>query len=353
MRLVEVDKLRGNEIIAKDIVRKGGVVLLKSQTLYRLSYKEKLQEYNISYVYIDDELSQGIEPISLIDENKKKALTNDFKNAITKNQNDIRVNIKDIQNIVDSLLGEIMGKTMIYDIMNIKRNDEDTYDHSLGVAILSLILSVKMGLKMDQIRDIVTGCLLHDIGKLFIPKEILEKKEKLSPNEVEVIKQHPQIGYSMIKDNPTLSAIVKVIVLCHHEREDGSGYPLKKAEDLHIGAKIVACCDVFNAIISDRPYRPGVPMNEAVLLLRKERLNIQVRETLESILNFYPVGTAVLLNNRLIGIVEKNFMEDLGRPMLRIVIEGENYLEMPYRYELIKHPEAKIMLKLGNLPPKK
>ncbi|PHV69854.1 hypothetical protein CS063_13525 [Sporanaerobium hydrogeniformans] len=353
MRLVEIDKLLGNEIIAKDIVCKSGVVLLKSQSQYRLSYKEKLQEYNISYVYVDDALSQGIEPVSIVDENKRKILTNDLIESINVSKTSLNINMQSIKEIVNSLLEEIAGKNMIYDIMNIKRNDEDIYEHSLGVAITSLILAVKMGLKMELIKDIVMGCLLHDIGKLFVPKEILNKKETLMPHEYEILKEHPQIGYQVIKEDPHLSAVAKVIILCHHEREDGSGYPLKKGEDLHIGAKIVACCDVFNAIVSDRPYRPGVPLNEAVLLLRKERLNQEVRETLESIINFYPVGSAVLLSNRLIGLVEKNYMGDLQRPTLRIVIDGDNYITTPYRFELSKHPEVRIMQKLGNLPPRK
>ena len=126
---------------------------------------------------------------------------------------------------------------------------------------------------VNQTRDIVVGSLLHDIGMIFIPKEILEKTTKLTEEERKTIQNHSEMGYCMIKDDNTISALAKLIVLCHHEREDGSGYPLGKGEDLHIGAKIVAACDVFVAITSERCYREGLSLNEAIILLRKEKLN--------------------------------------------------------------------------------
>ena len=349
MRIVDIEHLRGGEIIGKDIVYNNGRPLLRSQTTYRTSFKEKLLELDINYIYIEDELSQGIEPSILLSTQKKTALLMDFSSEVDKLKSNTTIEVRNIKKIVSDLTEEINGKDIMYDIMDIKRNDMDVYEHSLGVAIIALILCKKMNLTSDLTKDIVVGALLHDIGKILIPKTILEKTEKLDQKEYEIIKEHPKMGYNIIKDNASVSAISKVIVLCHHEREDGSGYPLGKGEDLHIGAKIVACCDVFNALTSSRPYRQGMELNEVVLLLRKERLNLEVRNMLESILAFYPIGTNVLLNNGTIGIVEKNYQGNLKRPLVRIVKEGNHFLDSPYKVDLAQNEKLFIANRLGNI----
>lgn len=349
MRIVDVEHLCGGEIIAKDIICKNGTTLLKSNTQYRPSFKEKLLELNILFVYIKDELSEGIEPHILISSARKNELMVEFSNEVDKLKVNTTIEINNIGKIVSSLIDEISGQDIMYDILDIKRNDADVYEHSLGVTIIALILCKKMKLSSDLTKDILIGALLHDIGKILIPKELLEKTGKLDKEEYEIIKEHTKIGYNMIKDNPNVSAITKVIILCHHEREDGSGYPLGKGEDLHIGAKVVACCDVFNALTSSRPYRQGMELNEVVLLLRKERLNMEVRMTLESVLAFYPVGTSVLLSNGTIGIVEKNYQGNLKRPLVRIVKDGDSFLASPYKVDLSQEQKLFIANRLGNI----
>lgn len=349
MRIVDIEELRGGEIIGRDIVCKNGTVLLKGQTRYKESFKEKLLEFNILYVYIEDELSKGIEPQLLISEQKKNRLIKDFSEHIDKIKTQTILEVEPIYELVMDLLDEINTQDIMYDIMDIKRNDDDVYEHSIGVAIIALILSKKMNLNHQMTKDILMGALLHDIGKILIPKEILNKAEPLDEKEQEMIKQHPILGYNIIKDSPELSALTKLIVLCHHEREDGSGYPLRKKEELHIGVKIVACCDVFNALTSSRPYRKGMELNEVVVLLRKEKLNLEVRTTLENILAFYPIGTTVLLSNGTIGIVEKNYQGNLKRPLVRIVKDGETLLQTPYRIDLSQEQKLFIASRVSNV----
>ncbi len=349
MRIVDVDDLQGGEIIAKDIVCKNGTVLLRKDSKYRPSFREKLLELQVLFVYIDDELSEGIEPQVLLSNEKKSMMLSEFSTEIDKLKSQTTFEVQTIYSIVSSLVEEISGKDVMYDIMDIRRNDSDVYEHSLGVAIIAYILCKKMNLNSVLTKDILVGALLHDIGKILIPKEILNKPSKLDEKEYQIIKQHPMLGYNIIKDDPNISAITKVVVLCHHEREDGSGYPLGKGEDLHIGAKIIGCCDAFNALTSSRPYRQGMELNEVVLLLRKEKLNIEVRNTLESVLAFYPIGTTVMLSNGAIGIVEKNYQGNLKKPLVRIVKDGGTLLTSPYKIDLSQEQKLFIAQRLGNV----
>lgn len=343
MRLVAVKDLKGNEIIGENIIRDNGVVLLNKGTRFRLSFAEKLLQYKIEMIYIEDKLSEGIIPMPVIEPEQKKQLIEDFRCEFDKVLKNKIVKLEPIYKIADGIVEALVAKQAIYDLINVRTNAYNTYEHSIEVTILVYMMCKKLMIPVNQTRDIVVGSLLHDIGMIFVPKEILEKTTKLTEEERKTIQNHSEMGYCMIKDDNTISALAKLIVLCHHEREDGSGYPLGKGEDLHIGAKIVAACDIFVAITSERCYREGLSLNEAIILLRKEKLNEKVEKTLESMLNFYPVGSAVLLSNNAIAIVEKNYSEDLNRPSVRVVMESGMMLDNYYKINLLEEKSVSIV----------
>ncbi|MGL4362046.1 MAG: HD-GYP domain-containing protein [Cellulosilyticaceae bacterium] len=226
--------------------------------------------------------------------------------------------VEEVLKITTDILNNVSQKNIIFDILDLKRNDNYTYSHCLNVALFSCAIGRKLGVSHDILEQIVTGALLHDIGKMVIPKDILNKSGKLTVSERSVIEGHSQLGYEFIKNTELVTPIIKTIVLCHHEREDCSGYPLSTNKISNTTA-IVAVADVFDALISDRPYRVGFPINTALSILKQEHLNKNIVDALESIVNFYPVGCAVMLNNGLVGIVEKNFAENLSKPLVRIV----------------------------------
>lgn len=349
VRIVDIEHLQGGEIIGKDIIHHNGSILLKEQTKYRKAFKSKLLEMNIHSIYIDDLVSKGIKPQSLISEERKTELLGELGKVVEEIKDSTILKTDNITQLAERLLGDLQHKHLMYDIMDIRRNDSDLYEHCLGVALLAGILSKKLGIRIEIIRDIVAGALIHDIGKLLIPKEIRTKFLGANAMENNDLKRHPEIGYEIIKDNVMISAITKVIVLCHHEREDGSGYPLQKKHDLHVGAKIVACCDVFNTLTSQSPNQAGMELNQVLIMLRKEPLSIPIREVLESMIAFYPIGTVLLLSNGTIGIVEKNVPADLKRPQVRIVKSLLPLEKVNYKLNLFDTPSVKIIERLGNL----
>ena len=335
MHLVAVKDLKGNEIIGEDIIRDNGVILLNKGTRYRTSFSEKLLQYKIDRIYVDDKISEGIKPTKpLIIPEQKAQIVNDFSNEFEKIVMSKKVRIEPIQKIANSLVELLSRKEAVYDLINIKTNAQDIYEHTIEVTIMVYMLCKRLKLEEEQINTIVIGSLLRDIGMIFVPKEILEKKTKRSPGEQKIMQDHAEQGYKLIKDDEEIEPLAKIIVLCHHEREDGSGYPLGKKEDLPLGAKIVAACDAFVEINSGQTYKEDLELNEVVILLRKERLNDKVERALEAMLNFYPVGTAVLLSNKTVGIVEKNYKDNLERPVVRIVIEYGRVLTNYYKVDL-------------------
>jgi len=134
----------------------------------------------------------------------------------------------------------------------------------LSLIFAPLMLASEIGLPQDIISNIRTGSTLHDIGKLCVPAEILSKPGKLSEMEFSIIKSHPQVGYDIIK-RIEFPDIVAQMIVQHHERLDGSGYPYGLSDrDIIIEAKIIAVADVVEAMSSHRPYRPALGIEKAI-----------------------------------------------------------------------------------------
>lgn len=346
MKLVNVDSLKGGEVLAKDVFCEDGVMLLKQSTRIRQAFKNQLLERNIQEVFISDDMTDSTPPTPLVSERTRALICSELKKQFEIVKNKVLIDATVLNEITAMLLKEIPVTPAAYDILDIHINDESTYQHSITVSILSALVCRNLKLPADLTHEITVGALMHDVGKMIIPNDILNKPSRLSNNEYEIIKSHTSLGYQMIKDYPDFSLITKLVVLCHHEREDGSGYPLGKSHDLHIGPKIVAACDILDALITDRAYRKAVPLNQALMMLRGEKISSDVRKSLENLLEFYPVDSMVLLNTGEIAIVESNQSTNIKCPKVRTVYNLKDTSYISKRIDLTLSPETTIVRKL-------
>jgi len=165
--------------------------------------------------------------------------------------------MKQVKALVRQIISELLeNEDILSNLSSIKSLDDYTFEHSVNVCLISLMIGIGLSFAMPRLKELGTGALLHDIGKLTIPEEILKKPSRLTVDEFNLIKKHTLYGYEMLKDNKNVSMVSAFIALAHHERYDGSGYPLKlKGDDIHNCARIVAMADVFDAMTSDRVYR--------------------------------------------------------------------------------------------------
>jgi putative nucleotidyltransferase with HDIG domain len=165
--------------------------------------------------------------------------------------------------------------------------DPYTAGHQIRVTALACAIAAEMGLSAETIADIRMGGMLHDIGKMYVPSEILSKPGKLSEIEFMMIKNHPQIGYDIVK-KIEFPPLVAAMVLNHHERLDGSGYPHGlKGDDIVLEAKILAVADVVEAMSSHRPYRPALGIDKALEEIARNKSKLYDPDVVDACLKLF------------------------------------------------------------------
>lgn len=318
MRSITLEQVEGGEILAKDIIDDEGRVLLSKGIFMQVSYLNKLIGKGISEIIVEDKISEGI-VINEIIENDTKIETKKVIKAEVKRIMDSReVSLAEIDRVIDMLVNDILSNPD--DMLNIKslqEKDEFTFNHSINVTIMSIVLSKRLFNDYNQIKLIGAGCLLHDIGKIAMPIELLRNYVTLKNEDLVNYQKHPLIGYNLLKDNKNISSEGRLIILQHHERLNGSGFPNGlKEEDISLGAQICGICDEFDLRLSNTAIT--TESVEYILTLPKELFKKELIDELIKNISIYPEGSTVLINERYVGLVIKNNNSLSLRPIVRI-----------------------------------
>jgi len=203
-----------------------------------------------------------------------------------------------------------------------------TYEHSLNVAVLSILIALRIGYEEEKVINVGIGAILHDIGKILITDKILNKPGKLTEEEFEIIKEHSIYGYEFVKENNNLSQLSKDIILYHHERVDGSGYPMGvKTDTLENGKyiNIVSFVDIFDAMTNDRAYKKKMPLYMALEFVSSQVPDVLDNEVLETMISHitpFPPGTYVQLTTGEKGFVISNNFENPTRPIIKVIYDS-------------------------------
>ena len=223
-----------------------------------------------------------------------------------------------VSQLVQTLAGESSGLIHINDI---KSYDEYTYHHSLSVAVLSIAIGQVFGFSDDELKKLGRCAILHDIGKIYIPHEIVNKPRRLTAEEFNIVKEHSKSGAQYLKHNNIGDVELWTGVLCHHEKMDGSGYPAGlKGATIPLYSRIISVADVYDALTSYRSYRmPLVPSEALDMLVRDTHTSFEldIVQAFTQKLELYPVNTCVELSNTQTGVVVDN--SNSRRPLLRML----------------------------------
>lgn len=233
-------------------------------------------------------------------------------------------------NIASNLLSAIEeNDAMAIDISSLKTSDEYTFKHSVDVATIGMILARTQGLSKEQVYEVGVTGLLHDVGKTKVPLEILNKPGRLDDEEFAIMKQHSVYGYRILKaQEEEYNEAIMLGVLQHHEKMNGRGYPIGvEGEKICQYARILSVADIYDALVTERPYKSAFSQREAVEMIMSMTMELDMdsmRAFLESMI-LYPVDSYVELSNGEKARVVKNNPHYILRPMVVGVESGQVY----------------------------
>jgi HD-GYP domain-containing protein (c-di-GMP phosphodiesterase class II) len=224
------------------------------------------------------------------------------------------VRIREILPLVDDIRESVERNSQaLTSLVRLKTKDEYTFMHSVAVCTLMINMGRQMDLDDETIRHMGVAGLLHDLGKMAVPQDILDKVGRLTDDEMDTIRSHPVRGHALIGENPDIPELARDVCLHHHEKVDGTGYPFGlKGNEISLAARMGAICDVYDAVTSIRPYKD--PWTPCMALGRMVGWQGHFDERLLQIfinsLGMFPAGSMVRLNDHRLAIVIDNSSDD-------------------------------------------
>lgn len=313
MRYVPLRDAKAGMRLAQDLYDSLGRTLIGVNAQVTDSYLEKLAQYGFDGIYIQDDFSKDIEIRPII----SPALRKEGMSCI-QNQD-----IDGCQRIAKRIVDEILGKgTISLDMTDLRSYDDYTYAHSVNVAVISCIIGISFEMPAERLLHLVSAALLHDLGKMTISPDIINKPSRLTAEEFQEIKKHPSISYELISQRWDISAQVKNAVLFHHENVDGSGYPKGLlGKDMTLITKILHVADVYDALTSKRPYKdPYSPWEATEYMMGGcgSQFDTEAVIKLLECVPLYPKGTDVMLSDGRKGIIFENSGANNLRPVVKL-----------------------------------
>ena len=321
MRKCKVDDLTGTEILARDVFTPEYQILLSEGMVLKQEYIEKLRELDIQEVYVEED-----EPLAksvvILKEEVKASFKFKVKSILEKHTYSHNYKLEELSRTADHIITNILEEDKVVEqIYDIKGRSSDIYEHSISICSLATIVALKMDIPPRMVHDIGVSCLLHDLGLRYVTIDYTDRNlEELTEPECAEYKKHPIYGYTALRGEDWISEESKNMILYHHERMDGSGYPLK-ATEIPVECRIIQVCDAFDEMICGIGCK-RVKVYEAVEYLRSLKdikFDGKIVDTFLEFTAVYPSGSTVRTNEGETGIVLYQNKEFPDRPVLRII----------------------------------
>lgn len=345
MRLSAVSRAAGLALAADlPSVGAGNVPMLRAGATLTDRLCQALITQGINAVWVQDELSEGIEPVTLLPEDVRQQAAasardalNSARDAFARQQPMPEQAVRELQQTAQRISELVAGTPdAALALTDLAAADAYTHRHSVNVCALGLLLANTLfrrngwvdwdgRRRYDRVEERLAklglGLLVHDVGKMAVPLEVLNKPGKLDEDEWELMRQHPEAGVSLLRAD-SISPLVKAVVRDHHERWDGSGYPRGiEGEQINALARIAAVADVYDAVTSERPYKAAAPAHVGVKIIvdgSGTAFDPEVVEIFRRVVFPYPVGTPLRLDDEQVtGVVCRVDPDHPDTPVVR------------------------------------
>ena len=340
MKLCKVEDLRGGEVLAKAILTSEFRILLSEETKLKPEYIQKIMELGITEVYIKEEEQVHLQEVVLLKSELESVFKEKVKSIIEKHTYNRTKELMELSQTADNTISNILEEDEVVEkIYDIRERSSDIYEHSISICSLATLTALKLKLSKEVVHDIGVGCLLHDLGLRYLTIDYADKDVyEMSKADMTEYMKHPVYGYSSLKNETWISDLSKNIILYHHERLDGMGYPLK-FKQFPMEVSVVNICDAFDEMICGIGYK-RMKVYEAVEYLKTFRGVKFPANVVDAFLEFtavYPAGSRVLLSNGAIAKVIRQNREFPDRPILQIIEEEKGKIVSEERIlDLIK-----------------
>lgn len=354
MRVVALHERVVGEALAMPVHGDGGRLMLAKGMRLTLPLVQALRRRGYTRVAIEDVLLDDVEADESIREETRQ-LTIRALDAATSNV--VRGSAGDLQPIrsaVDAIISDLRDNPQacigLYSLCSF---DEETYTHSINVCVLGLSAAQTLGWNATELRQLGLGALLHDIGKVLIPKHILKKPALFTDDEYALVKTHAEKGWELLQTCYTVGAVAAHAALDHHERLDGTGYPRQiKGDNITDIGRMTAVADVYEAMTADRPQRRAVLPEAVHAFMVEKRGTLFDGDFVDAMfkrVSLYPTGTILSLWGGYVAVVTKQDPRSNSRPYARIV-SGPGVAKAT-DVALFERPELTVNVILDDYPP--
>ncbi|HDY90091.1 MAG TPA: HD-GYP domain-containing protein [bacterium] len=316
-----------------------GVDLLdeKAEKEQKMKVQNKLNE--IAEMKLEEVASVPLEK----EIEKAKEIKDEAKNTVQNIMEEIRfgkpIKTEQAENVVDKMVDSIFrNQDALISLGRIKKTDEYTYLHSMSVCVLMISFGKHLGFDTRQLREIGIGAMLHDVGKMMVPPEVLNKPDPLNGEEYKLMKEHVVHSRLLLQKTKGISDISILLASQHHERMDGNGYPDGlKGDEISLYGQSAAIADVYDAMTSQRCYQKKFEPTEVLRKLFEwgKLYNQELVQKFIKCIGIYPVGSLVRLDSGLLGIILNHGEKSLLHPSVRIIFDtNKDQFLSPYDIDL-------------------
>lgn len=341
MQKLTLNDLKAGMKLAKDVILDDGRILLLKGFTIKPRYLKKLEVYKVPYIIVEDTLVE----LDEIDEERvyEDAFTN-IKDIMECVRYEEKVDIVALKETVNDMVQHILNDDMVFmTLTGIRDIDNYTFLHCVDVCIYAVVTAKALGMNIDEIRELALAAILHDVGKCKVPLTILNKPGKLTYEEFEIMKRHAINGLEIANQLPGLNSKIARIICQHHEKWDGTGYPLGiKSYDIELGARIISIADVYDALTANRVYRKRFMPHEAAEYLMAQNESQFDPRIIKSFINniaVYPQDIIVLLNTGEVARVLPSRGVASMRPKVSVITKKDGPpIFDPYEIDLRSNP---------------
>ncbi|MEW5920934.1 MAG: HD-GYP domain-containing protein [Bacillota bacterium] len=359
MRKISLEQIQPGMVLAKTIYGQAGQVLLSAGMQVKPQYTVYLKHLGIDFLYVKDSRMEDVVVDDLLTEETRRdarILIEEIMDGSrdSSRQKSLTINDEKLMLLVIRIIDELLAnRELVANLQDIRTATAYAFAHCVNTCVLATLAAAKLHYDVPELKMLATGCLLHDLGYVVVPREILEKKQALDQDEFELIKNHPLFGFELFKHSSLFTDRAGAVIYQHHERQNGGGYPRGLAgDDINILAQIAAIADIYDALTSTRPYRRAYQPHQAVEMFTawgEEYFNLEILRTFLSFIAAYPVGCHVVLSNGNSGLVIANTPGFTLRPTVRVLYTGEGMalLNSPYDIDLTETLDLTITNVVG------